>query len=667
MRMQKLKRSLALALTLVLVIGLFPAMALAAETPTFTDIPSWDTSGSVDYIAAKGITSGVGEGKFGYANKLTKKGYFTFIDKFLGFSAGDKVALSHFTDVAGIGEPYESAIAALAYQGTITATTVSPNATVSRELAFTTLAKILGLAENKAALSRVNDSAKVSDWAQGWVGALIATGVIGGDQDNNINPKSEFTRGGMAILLRKVFGYYVNTSGKHDLNNATTENLTIKEANTLVKNTHVTGDLIIGAGVLDGEVYLDGVTVDGKLLVFGGGSNSIKIQGKSNIKNVVTAKHSDKGQPVRIAVAKTATVGSVSVNAGVKATVTGAVESVKLDTGSELKLDAATVTTVEVAGAEAKLDVENSKVETIAVDKEAVEATVTLNKASVGEVSTDAAGSKITATESAIVTVTVTVNATKADTNLGAGTTIGTITITATFTTTEVDVAATITKIVAEVAAVLTAEGKVGEVSGAAATEVKDAAGAAIDTAALAAHEGSGKTIEEATVAADAVVVAAEAAAEAEVEAVNAAAEIPAETDAVDEQPAGTPETPADTTPSAPATESPAASPTPTSPPDTGYQPPVDNTPAAAIVGTPWYSHVGGLTLITVTVSNPTGTTKVTATGKVIYDGTDVEADKDIATEYLIVDDTKQYRLVLDGTFYPQASGKTSYFTVELS
>ncbi|MDR0935146.1 MAG: S-layer homology domain-containing protein [Oscillospiraceae bacterium] len=633
MRMQKLKRSLALVLSLVLVIGLFPVTGLAAETSKFTDIPSWDTSGAVDYLASKGLVSGINEAGtlFGHTNKLTKKGYFTFIDKFLGFSKGDKVALSHFTDVKGIGEPYESAIAALAYQGIITATTVNPNSTVTRELAFTTLAKVLGLTENKAALSRVNDGAKVSDWAQGWVGALIAKGFAGGDANKNINPQSEFTRGGMAVLLNNVFGAYINAAGKSDYAGKTVESLTISEPNALVKNVHVTGDLIIAASVLDGDVYLEDVTVDGTLIAFGGGSHSVKIQGKSSINHAVAAKQSANSQPVHFAVADGAKFGSFSVNPGVHASLTGHADTVKLDAGSQLDLSAATVAKVELAGAEAKLSATNSKVDAIAVDKEAVESSVTLEKSVVKELSTDAAGSKLSATNSAIVTVTITVNATKTDTNLGSGTTIGTITITATLTTTEVNAAATIATFVAEVAAVLDAAGKVGSVEGAAATEVTDAAGATVDAAALAEHDGSGETIEEAEAAVEAVVEAAEAEAQAEVAEVNPEAQVAVEADtgAEGDEPAAEPTTPSGNTPSGGGVSD--------------YVPDPTN-----VISGYWSTQVGGLTLVTVTLSNPTSNVVVTVNG---YNaGSSVAADSDVAVKQT-GSAAGQWRAVLVGNY----------------
>ena len=73
-------------------------------------------------------------------------------------------------------------------------------------------------------------------------------------------------------------------------------NIMINTPGVTLKNLKVNGDLILGDGVGDGEVILDSVEVTGRMVVRGGGVNSIIIKGNSNVSNVVIARIDGKIQ-----------------------------------------------------------------------------------------------------------------------------------------------------------------------------------------------------------------------------------------------------------------------------------------------------------------------------------------------------------------------------------
>src|SRR5690606_27264528 len=52
-------------------------------------------------------------------------------------------------------------------------------------------------------------------------------------------------------------------------------NVTISSPDVTLRNTVIEGDLILGEGIGEGEVYLHGVTVKGQTIVNGGGTESI--------------------------------------------------------------------------------------------------------------------------------------------------------------------------------------------------------------------------------------------------------------------------------------------------------------------------------------------------------------------------------------------------------
>ena len=60
-----------------------------------------------------------------------------------------------------------------------------------------------------------------------------------------------------------------------------------------LKNLTVDGDLIIGCGAADGKITLDNVTVQGRLLVWGGGTKAVYCNNGTNMSAVVVARVDD--------------------------------------------------------------------------------------------------------------------------------------------------------------------------------------------------------------------------------------------------------------------------------------------------------------------------------------------------------------------------------------
>jgi hypothetical protein len=66
-----------------------------------------------------------------------------------------------------------------------------------------------------------------------------------------------------------------------------------------LKGLTISGDLILGEGVGNGDVTLDGVTVTGRVVVRGGGEDSIRIINKSDVGSIIVGKTGDGGVRVR--------------------------------------------------------------------------------------------------------------------------------------------------------------------------------------------------------------------------------------------------------------------------------------------------------------------------------------------------------------------------------
>jgi hypothetical protein len=84
----------------------------------------------------------------------------------------------------------------------------------------------------------------------------------------------------------------------------------IEAAGVTLQNLVISGDLTFGAGIAEGDAYIDNVTVMGNTIVNGGGSNSIHLQGDSEVGNMVV---DDSDSTPRIVNEDASTVASIEV------------------------------------------------------------------------------------------------------------------------------------------------------------------------------------------------------------------------------------------------------------------------------------------------------------------------------------------------------------------
>ena len=155
----------------------------------------------------KGYLKGDVEGKI-YPNKtMSRAEYAAIINRIMQFSE-ESSEISKFTDIKQ-GDWYRSDMAKALKAGYMKgtgATTMSPNATITREQAFVMLYRLTypkGADSKKAVdLKKFNDAAQVSEYAREAISVLVGTGVITGEY-NNLNPKKDISRAQAVLILSK--------------------------------------------------------------------------------------------------------------------------------------------------------------------------------------------------------------------------------------------------------------------------------------------------------------------------------------------------------------------------------------------------------------------------------------------------------------------------------
>jgi hypothetical protein len=354
------KRRLALLLTLAMIISMFPINAFATE---FSDMPNdWSTR-ALENAVANGLLKG-DNGKIMPNENLTRAQMATIVNR--AFGATEKSSIDGFTDVKKDAWYYDEMSKAVQMKTFIgSGDKLYPDNSITREEAFVVLArafKISGINEN--VLDKFSDKDNISDWAVDGVSSLVAAGYIAGS-NGRINPKQNITRAEFAQVMDNLLKNYINKEGTYTEDYS--GNLMINVPNVTLKGITVAGDLILGDGIGDGDVTLDDVTITGRVLVRGGGKNSIKIIGNSNIQNIIIARVDGI---VRIYAEDGTEIGEVIVDGNDDVIIEGNFSSVTI-VGPDITVTAinANIESASIEGENSNIIVdENSSVKTINVN-----------------------------------------------------------------------------------------------------------------------------------------------------------------------------------------------------------------------------------------------------------------------------------------------------------
>jgi len=268
---------------LVLVILVLPMNTLAAD---FADMPEdWSTE-VLEKAVENGLLKG-SDGKIMPKDNLTRAQMATVVNR--SFGAYKEASLARFNDVRA-GEWYYTEMAKAVNMGTFEGSNnmLNPNESITREQVFVVIARALKIEPIEEYPAGFEDLDQISTWAKGEIYAMIEAGYIQGS-NNMLNPKAYVTRAEFAKLQDNIVKEYISLPGEYT--SVAEGNVMINSKDVVLKDVVIEGDLIIGDGVADGDVTLVNVKVKGRMVVRGGGEDSIKI-----IKEKTTDKRTESSK-----------------------------------------------------------------------------------------------------------------------------------------------------------------------------------------------------------------------------------------------------------------------------------------------------------------------------------------------------------------------------------
>lgn len=197
---QLVKRSLGIVMAVMMLFTALPS-AFALES----DIKGHWAEEALQNFADNGYLTGDGRGNYMPNATMTRAQFATVMNRLFGLTE-ESAAIANYTDVSGADWYYRELAKALAagFMSGTSATTMSPDAPISRQQAFTMLCRYLKLdTSDTSALNAFADRDAIADYARGPMAAMAAAGYVHGTDEKRLLPEKQLTRAeGVTVLYR---------------------------------------------------------------------------------------------------------------------------------------------------------------------------------------------------------------------------------------------------------------------------------------------------------------------------------------------------------------------------------------------------------------------------------------------------------------------------------
>lgn len=209
---------------------------------------------------------------------VTRAEFVTFVNRVFNFKDESEI---EFTDVPE-NSWYKGSISKLATAGIVVGDNgmFHPDMFITRQEAAVILYKAFDMKANDTSIiEKFNDSEMVQWWSIDAVSALLENGYVKGRTDNVFAPSQKITRAETIVMIDNIM-----CELKHESGNYTEDikkNLVINTDNVVLKDMIIPGNLYLTQGIGEGGIKLDNVTVNGEVVVRGGGEYGIVLKDSS--------------------------------------------------------------------------------------------------------------------------------------------------------------------------------------------------------------------------------------------------------------------------------------------------------------------------------------------------------------------------------------------------
>ena len=254
------------------ILAVFLSAALMASAVPSTAASYSDTKGhwaekQIDSFTELGLVSGH-DGAFRPDASITRGELAVILDQIMDYQVA---AENSFTDLDQ--NFYTEAILKANAAGVMVGDggRVRPNDPITRQEAAVMIAQALRL-EDGGSLDGFTDQDQVATWAAKSVAALAGRGYVSGS-DGQFKPNSPITRAEVVTILNQAVQKLV--SAGETATGTVSGNVVVRGGDVTLTDLTVEDDLILADGIGQGDVTMENVTVNGRIIVRGGGEHSI--------------------------------------------------------------------------------------------------------------------------------------------------------------------------------------------------------------------------------------------------------------------------------------------------------------------------------------------------------------------------------------------------------
>ena len=305
----KHNRLISLCLVIVLAFGMVPFASAADPHQKASDFSDFEKDAWYAEAVAAAVDNqllhGTDKGLLNPQGNLTRAEMAAITNRAFGTYVRGNIC--KFKDVSKNAWYYKDIQMAYfmgTYQGTGTET-MSPDQPISRQEVMTVVARALQLnldCYQDTSLSKFGDSSEVSSWALPYVKAMVGAGYIQG-RNTGLDPLDNITRAEFCQIFHNIIKEYILKGGSYTEDR--TGNLLIRTDNVELHDMTIDGDLILGNGVANGKITLDNVTVTGRVVVWGGGTEAVYMNNGTTLPELVVCRVDD---PVKVIFDKDSTL-----------------------------------------------------------------------------------------------------------------------------------------------------------------------------------------------------------------------------------------------------------------------------------------------------------------------------------------------------------------------
>ncbi len=300
-----MKKRLSLMLALIMTIS----SVSTVSAKEFSDIENNWAETQIYKWTDYNVLGGYTDGTFKPEGYITRAEMAAMMDKIMRYEV---MAENAFEDLSG-DEWYAESILKNLAAGNISSDRVSLDAkeNITRQEVAVFIANALNM-EPLEGETTFEDDSEISSWAKGYVNVLSQNGFISGRPGNIYAPMDNITRAEVVAILDNVIRVLYVEEGTYT--DGVEGNAVVNTEDVVLKDMTIDGDLVVAAGVGEGDVTLDNVIVTGNIIVEGGGANSIKLTNNTSASSVRLQKSSKK--KVRLFIDENSVVSRVETSSG---------------------------------------------------------------------------------------------------------------------------------------------------------------------------------------------------------------------------------------------------------------------------------------------------------------------------------------------------------------